>query len=154
MVRNLEIIFTCKNENETTKLATKLGQILKPGDVVALEGDLGAGKTTFTKAVAKALGVARNVNSPTFTIMKMYLGRMPLYHFDVYRITDADEDLGFEEYFFGEGVCIIEWAHLIKSQLPDELLTILIKRTGETEREITMNAVGRRYENICMEMVN
>lgn len=140
---------TCNNETETTQLATKLGELLQAGDVVALEGDLGAGKTTFTKAVAKALGITRNVNSPTYTIMKQYQGRLPLYHFDVYRMEEADEDLGFDEFFYGEGVCIVEWAHLIEPQLPAEMLKIQIRYVGETSREITLEAVGTRYETIC-----
>lgn len=144
---NFKII--CKNENHTITLATKLGELLQPGDIIVLEGDLGVGKTTFTKAVAKALGITRNVNSPTYTIMKQYQGRLPLYHFDVYRMEEAEEDLGFDEFFYGEGVCIVEWAHLIQPQLPAELLKIQIRYVGETEREITLEAVGARYETIC-----
>lgn len=154
MVIKLNYKVICENEHETMHLATKLGEALQVGDVIALEGDLGAGKTTFTKAVAKALGVTRNVNSPTFTIMKQYQGRLPLYHFDVYRMEDADEDLGFDEFFYGEGVCIVEWAHLIGPQLPSELLNIQIKYIGETKREITLEAKGERYETICEEVVN
>lgn len=149
MVNKLNYKMTCNNETETTQLATKLGELLQAGDVVALEGDLGAGKTTFTKAVAKALGITRNVNSPTYTIMKQYQGRLPLYHFDVYRMEEADEDLGFDEFFYGEGVCIVEWAHLIEPQLPAEMLKIQIRYVGEISREITLEAVGTRYETIC-----
>lgn len=92
----------------------RLATLLKAGDV-PLEGDLGAGKTTFTKSLAKGLGIERNVNSPTFTIIKEYKsGRLPLYHMDVYRLGDEFEDLGFDEYFEGDGVTVVEWAHLIE----------------------------------------
>ncbi len=139
----------CATEAETARFASILGTLLAPGDCLTLEGDLGAGKTTFTKALAQAIGVTRTVNSPTFTIMKQYQGKFPLYHFDVYRLTDEDEDLGFDEYFSGDGVCAIEWAHLIGSQLPAERLTITITRTGEMSRKIVCEPSGTRYEQIC-----
>lgn len=100
----------------------KLGSLLQPGDVLALEGDLGAGKTTFTKGLAKGLDIKRNVNSPTFTIIKEYHGRLPLYHMDVYRVEDSFEDLGFDEYFDGNGVTVVEWAHLVKEQFAGRVI--------------------------------
>ena len=106
-------------EEETERFAFRWLMGLS-GDVIALEGDLGAGKTAFTKGLAKGLGVTRTVNSPTFTIIKEYQGRLPLYHMDVYRVSESEEDLGFDEYFEGEGVTVVEWAHLIKEQLPEE----------------------------------
>ncbi len=142
----------CASETETARFASMLGTLLAPGDCLALEGDLGAGKTTFTKALAGAIGVTRTVNSPTFTIMKQYQGRFPLYHFDVYRLTDEDEDLGFDEYFSGDGVCIIEWAHLIGSQLPPERLTITITRTGEVSRKIVCEPIGVHYQEFCTKL--
>ena len=99
-----------------------------------LEGDLGAGKTAFTKGLAKGLGVTRMVNSPTFTIIKEYMGSLPLYHMDVYRVSESEEDLGFDEYFEGDGVTVVEWAHLIKDHLPEEILTIYIYRLSDTSR--------------------
>ncbi|KAA0543401.1 tRNA (adenosine(37)-N6)-threonylcarbamoyltransferase complex ATPase subunit type 1 TsaE [Bacillus sp. BGMRC 2118] len=140
------------NEEETRELACRIGERAKPGDVFLLEGDLGAGKTTFTKGVAKGLGITRNVNSPTFTIIKEYQGRMPLYHMDVYRMDDAFEDLGFDEYFNGEGVSVVEWAHLIQDQLPDEYGLITIKRIDDTKRTIMLEAHGERYVQLGEEL--
>jgi len=142
----------CKNEQETRQFAEEIGSRLIPGSVVALEGDLGAGKTTFTKGIAKSLGVTRTVNSPTFTIMKQYKGNMPLYHMDVYRIENEDEEFGFEEYFEGDGVTIIEWAHLIKAQLPDELLTLYLFHEGDEQRRIKAVPQGEFYEKLCEEI--
>ena len=110
---------------DTQLFAKRLASLLQPGDVITLEGDLGAGKTAFTKGLAVGLGIQKNVNSPTFTIIKEYQGNMPLYHMDVYRLEGSDEDLGFEEYFTGNGVTVIEWAHLIEDQLPAERLILL-----------------------------
>ena len=109
-----QVEWISQNEEETARFAHELAQKLSSGDVLALEGDLGAGKTAFTKGLAKGLGVTRMVNSPTFTIIKEYMGRLPLYHMDVYRVSESEEDLGFDEYFDGDGVTVVEWAHLIK----------------------------------------
>lgn len=126
-----------KNEAETVGFGIELGQNVKPGTVIALTGDLGAGKTTLTKSIAKGLGIEDVITSPTFTIVKEYeTGRLPLYHFDVYRIGDIDEmyELGYEEYFFGQGVCVVEWADLIDEIMPEETLRINIEY-GEKEGE-------------------
>jgi tRNA threonylcarbamoyladenosine biosynthesis protein TsaE len=138
--------------SETFQLASKLGELLKPGDVICLEGDLGAGKTTFTKGLAKGLDIKKTVNSPTFTIIKEYKGRLPLYHMDVYRVADAYEDLGFDEYFEGDGVTVVEWAHLIEEQLPVELLTINLYHEGPEKRKIVFVPKGIRYEQLCKEI--
>src|SRR5699024_10014665 len=95
---------------ETTRLGERLALLVKPGDVITLEGDLGAGKTAFTKGIARGLGVKRTVSSPTFTIIKEYKGELPFYHMDVYRLEHSDEDIGFAEYFNGDGVSVVEWA--------------------------------------------
>ena len=119
---------------ETHALGKKIGQQAKPGDVYTLIGDLGVGKTVFTQGFAKGLGVEEHVNSPTFTIVQEYEdGRMPFYHFDVYRIGDIEEmdEIGFEEYIAGEGVCLIEWANLIEEILPEERTEILIEKDLE-----------------------
>jgi tRNA threonylcarbamoyladenosine biosynthesis protein TsaE len=138
---------------EDTQLFSKrLASFLQPGDVITLEGDLGAGKTAFTKGLAVGLGIQRNVNSPTFTIMKEYQGNMPLYHMDVYRLEDSYEDLGFEEYFNGNGVTVVEWAHLIEEQLPVERLNIFIHHPGNDSRKIVVKPVGERYEQLCKEI--
>lgn len=131
----------------------RLGSLLQPGDVLALEGDLGAGKTTFTKGLAKGLNITRNVNSPTFTIIKEYQGRLPLYHMDVYRVEDSFEDLGFDEYFEGNGVTVVEWAHLVKEQLPEELLTIYLYLDDIDSRKLVLEPRGKRYEELCKEIM-
>ncbi|MFF2590230.1 tRNA (adenosine(37)-N6)-threonylcarbamoyltransferase complex ATPase subunit type 1 TsaE [Peribacillus butanolivorans] len=142
-----------QNEEETAHFAQELAQKLSSGDVLALEGDLGAGKTAFTKGLAKGLGVSRTVNSPTFTIIKEYVGRLPLYHMDVYRVSESEEDLGYDEYFDGEGVTVVEWAHLIKDQLPNEILTIYIYRLSDTSRRLVLEAKGERYVTLCKEII-
>ncbi|MFJ7729468.1 tRNA (adenosine(37)-N6)-threonylcarbamoyltransferase complex ATPase subunit type 1 TsaE [Neobacillus sp. NPDC097160] len=140
------------NSEETSQFAAKLAHFLQPGDVIALEGDLGAGKTTFTKGLAKGLEIKRNVNSPTFTIIKEYKGKLPLYHMDVYRVADTFEDLGFDEYFEGDGVTVVEWAHLIEEQLPAERLTIYLYHEGQEQRKIALVPKGNRYEQLCKEI--
>ncbi|MBM7663316.1 tRNA threonylcarbamoyladenosine biosynthesis protein TsaE [Bacillus mesophilus] len=140
------------NEEETRKFASNLGQLVRAGDVILLEGDLGAGKTTFTKGLAEGLGVTRTVNSPTFTIIKEYNGRIPLYHMDVYRVSDEFEDLGFDEYFHGSGVTVVEWAHLIQEQLPSKYACIKITREDDQKRKIVYQAVGERYEQLGKEL--
>ncbi|WP_374055460.1 tRNA (adenosine(37)-N6)-threonylcarbamoyltransferase complex ATPase subunit type 1 TsaE [Rossellomorea sp. FM04394] len=146
-----ELITT--SPEETGAFAEKLATYLQPGDVLTLEGDLGAGKTTFTKGLAKGLGISKTVNSPTFTIIKEYRGRLPLYHMDVYRLDDSFEDLGFDEYFEGEGVTVVEWAHLIQDQLPKALLGLSIFREGDSERRIVLKPNGERYRELCKEVV-
>ncbi|OIK15932.1 tRNA (adenosine(37)-N6)-threonylcarbamoyltransferase complex ATPase subunit type 1 TsaE [Bacillus sp. MUM 116] len=140
------------DSNQTTRFAAKLAKQLQPGDVITLEGDLGAGKTTFTKGLALGLGVKRTVNSPTFTIIKEYSGRMPLYHMDVYRVADTFEDLGFDEYFEGDGVTVVEWAHLIEEQLPNERLTVFLYHEGQENRKMVFVPIGERYEQLCKEI--
>ncbi|MFN7253375.1 MAG: tRNA (adenosine(37)-N6)-threonylcarbamoyltransferase complex ATPase subunit type 1 TsaE [Anaerobacillus sp.] len=139
---------------ETMKFANRLGELLIAGSVITLEGDLGAGKTHFTKGLAKGLGVKRTVNSPTFTIIKEYQGRLPLYHMDVYRVCEADEDLGFDEYFYGDGITVVEWASLINEQLPRERLSVEIYHAGEDKREIVLHPIGEWYNKLCKELLN
>ena len=141
------------NLEETQALAQKLAEIVEPQDTITLEGDLGAGKTTFTQAFAKGLGITRTVNSPTFTIMKQYNGRLPLNHLDVYRLEDSDEDLGWGEIFYGDAVTVVEWAHLIERDLPGERLAIEIRRVDEDARVITLIPFGKRYELLCKELL-
>lgn len=128
---------------ETKEFGYRLGNLLNKGDVVCLSGDLGAGKTTLSKSIAKGLDVEEDVTSPTFTIINEYEGRLPLYHFDVYRIMDIEEmyEIGYEEYFYGDGVCIVEWASQIKELIPDKHLWIEIK-LGENENSRILNIRG------------
>lgn len=147
-----EYIVRTTSTEETLQFSKELAQKLQPGDVITLEGDLGAGKTTFTKGLAVGLDINKNVSSPTFTIIKEYNGRLPLYHMDVYRLEDSYEDLGFDEYFEGQGVTVVEWAHLIEEQLPNELLQIKITHGEENSRILTITPIGKRYEMLCKEL--
>ena len=125
-------------EEKTREIGTKLGELLFPGAVICLIGDLGAGKTTMTQSLAKSLGVDDYITSPTFTIVNEYEGRMPLYHFDVYRLCDEEEmyELGYEEYFFGDGVCVVEWADTIEELIPEDAVWINIKYGSGPEERI------------------
>ena len=129
---------------DTYELGEKIGQMAKPGMVISLTGDLGVGKTVFTQGLAKGLGIEEPVNSPTFTIVQVYEeGRLPLYHFDVYRIGDIEEmdEIGYEDYFYGEGVCLIEWADLIRDILPEQMCRVTIEKDlekGFDYRKITL----------------
>ncbi|WP_214756766.1 tRNA (adenosine(37)-N6)-threonylcarbamoyltransferase complex ATPase subunit type 1 TsaE [Exiguobacterium sp. s157] len=138
---------------ETQAVAEKLATLVKAGTVITLNGDLGAGKTTFTQGFGKGLGVTRNVNSPTFAIMKQYQGRLPLYHMDVYRLEDTGDDIGLEEYINGDGVAIVEWSNLIESSLPTERLAITIERVGDEERQLTFAPVGDVYDALVKEVL-
>lgn len=129
---------------ETRALGEKIGRTARPGDVYTLIGDLGVGKTVFTQGIALGLGIAEPVNSPTFTIMQIYGdGRMPFYHFDVYRIADISEmdEIGYEDYFYGDGLCMVEWANLIEELLPEKRCDVTIEKNlekGFDYRKITM----------------
>ena len=128
------MILETNSPQETFSAGRQLGENAFPGQVITLTGDLGVGKTVFTQGLAKGLGIEEPVNSPTFTIVQVYdEGRLPLYHFDVYRIADEEEmfELGYESYFFGQGVCLIEWASLIQGLLPAECRTIRIEKDLE-----------------------
>lgn len=136
---------------ETSELGRRLGQLLRAGDIVAVDGGLGSGKTVLVKGMASGLGVADEVTSPTFTIVNEYYGRIPLYHFDVYRLEDPQQlyDIGYEEYFFDQGVTVIEWAQLIRDLLPKQYLQISIDLgTSENQRVIDMEPYGDRYTDI------
>ena len=130
--------YITNGEQETYDLGVRFGRILKPGMVISLNGDLGAGKTHFTKGIAAGLGIKDYVTSPSFTIVNEYEGNLKLYHFDVYRIDDLGEmyEIGFEEYLYGQGVCIVEWGNLVKELLPNFTIGIDIVRIDDTTREI------------------
>lgn len=133
---------------ETKRIAKKLAFLLSSGDVITLEGDLGAGKTTFTKGIAEGLGVKEMITSPTFTIIKEYTGNIPLYHMDAYRLEHSEEDMGFHEYFNGEGVSVIEWAQFIADYLPEERLNVKIDYLGENKRKITFSPQGNYFKKL------
>ncbi len=143
------------NQNELEQIAEKLGKLVASGDIICMSGDLGAGKTTFTQSLAKGLDVKDYVTSPTFTLINEYSGRLPLYHFDVYRINNIMEmeDLGYEEYFYSHGVSLIEWADLIEEVLPDNHLWIEIKVTGENSREICFASTNDHYDKMIKEIL-
>jgi tRNA threonylcarbamoyladenosine biosynthesis protein TsaE len=138
---------------ETEKIGAALGALAFSGMVVVLSGELGAGKTAFSRGVARGLGVRGPVTSPTFTLINEYTGRLPLYHFDVYRLNDPVElaDLGYEEYLEDEGVCLIEWGDLVQEWLPKEHLKVQLKGQGDT-RTLTFTAQGQRYEKLIKEL--
>ena len=147
-------IIETNGEEATRELGRELGKIVSAGTILTLNGDLGVGKTVFTQGFAQGLGIVEAVNSPTFTIVQVYEeGRMPFYHFDVYRIGDIEEmeEIGYEDYFYGNGVCLIEWAELIQEILPKELIEITIEKDltkGFDYRRITIK--GEEYENISV----
>jgi tRNA threonylcarbamoyladenosine biosynthesis protein TsaE len=117
--------------------------------VICLDGELGSGKTVFTKGFANALGIRENVTSPTFNIIKEYDGELPLYHMDVYRLDGNVDGIGLEEYFSKDGIVIIEWANTIKSYLPEERLEIKFKVAGENTRILIVTPYGKKYEELC-----
>ena len=140
-----ETVYETFSAAETHALGKKIGETAKPGDVYTLVGDLGVGKTVFTQGIADGLGITEPVSSPTFTIVQVYEeGRMPFYHFDVYRIGDIEEmeEIGYEDCFYGEGVCLIEWADLIQEILPPDVIAIEIEKNlekGFDYRKITIS---------------
>jgi len=144
-------VWRAEDERGTARLAEWLAERAEPGTVIALDGDLGAGKTFFAQCFARALGVREVVNSPTFTIIREYEdGRLPLYHMDVYRLSQEEADeLGLDEYFYGRGVVLVEWARLIPDLLPPERLAIEIGHDGGSARTIRLTGTGRPYADWC-----
>ena len=136
-----------QNENELINLGKALGQLLEKQDVLILIGDLGAGKTTFTKGVAQGLDIDQMIKSPTYTIVREYEGRLPLYHLDVYRIGDDPDSIDLDDFLFGEGVTVIEWGELLETSLPAGYLKVELLKRGDG-REIRLSAVGDRAENL------
>lgn len=138
------MIYETLSPEETFELGKRIGQAVQAGQIICLDGDLGVGKTIFTQGVAAGLDIIESVNSPTFTIVQVYdEGRLPLYHFDVYRIGDPEEmyEIGYEDYFFGEGVCLIEWSTLIEELIPEEATKVIIEKDlskGLEYRKITV----------------
>jgi tRNA threonylcarbamoyladenosine biosynthesis protein TsaE len=138
---------------ETVEIGLRLGKLLRGGEVICLEGNLGTGKTAFTSGIAGALGVKGYITSPTFTIVNEYNSRIPLYHFDVYRIADVEEmyEMGFEEYLESNGVVVIEWSNLIKGALPRDYIRVEIGKNlklGPNIRTISFEFKGKKYLEI------
>jgi len=141
--------FTSNSEEETIELAQNIESEKFPNMVICLEGDLGSGKTLFTKAFAASMGIEENITSPTFNIIKEYEGDLKLFHMDVYRLSETKQDLGIPEYFKKKGVTIIEWADLIPDLLPKRKLDIKIKIINENTRVFLIEPFGEEYIDIC-----
>lgn len=147
----MNLKFITQSVEETFNLGKRIGALVQPGDIICLSGDLGTGKTHFTKGIACGLDIKDYITSPTFTIVNEYDGRLKLYHFDVYRVNDPDEiyAIGFDEYIFSNGVSVIEWADYIAELIPSEKIMVEIfknSKFGENYREININYVGNRYD--------
>ena len=146
------MVIETHDPEETFEVGRTIGMNAKPGQIYTLTGDLGVGKTGFTQGVAAGLGITEPVNSPTFTIIQEYEdGRLPFYHFDVYRIGDLEEmeEIGYDDYFFGQGICLIEWAELIEEILPEKRIEVTIEKDlekGFEYRKITIEERGEKTE--------
>ena len=158
MTKNSQEEAICKldiishSSTQTQRLGVRLGELVSGGELLLLDGQLGTGKTTFTQGLAQGMGISEGINSPTFTLLKEYVGqakppRPALYHFDLYRLDDPEEilDLGFEDYFYGSGVCVVEWADKADLLWPSAYLRIRLKMLTETKRGLLFTAVGTRY---------
>jgi len=145
----MEYKITTKSEMETIKLAQNFESEKFPNMIICLNGELGSGKTMFTKGIANALGINENITSPTYTIIKEYNGEYPLYHMDVYRLDGNVEGTGIEEYFTKGGVVVIEWADTIKDILPAERLDIKFRVVDENKRILILTPYGKVYEELC-----
>lgn len=146
----MEYKYTSRSVEDTLRLAENIESEKFPNMVICLEGDLGCGKTVFTKGFASALGIEETITSPTFTIIKEYLsGELPLYHMDVYRLENNEDEIGIKDYFKKGGITIIEWADLIEKKLPQERLVIRFKVVNEDTRVLIFEAHGEKYEELC-----
>ena len=145
----MEYKFTTNSEADTIELAQNFESEKFPNMVICLNGELGSGKTIFTKGFAQAMEITETITSPTFTIIKEYEGDIPLFHMDVYRLDNESSDIGIEEYFNKGGICIIEWADNIKDFLPKNRLDIKFKVIDENKRCLVINAYGKEYEELC-----
>lgn len=150
MVNDMDLKYISKNINDTLRVAENFESEKFPNMVICLDGELGCGKTVFVKGFAKALGIDDNITSPTFNIIKEYQnGELPLYHMDVYRLDELEDDIGIKDYYNKGGVTIIEWSDLIKNDLPDERLEISFKIIDENTRVLLFKPYGRIYEELC-----
>jgi len=135
--------FITNNPNETIELGKRIGKLLKASDVVLLDGDLSAGKTTLTKGIGEAIGVKKVINSPTFTIVKEYNGDIKLYHLDLYRLDGINNDFDLEEYIESDGIAVIEWPNQVSELIPNNYLKVILKRLDNDKREISIEGIGR-----------
>lgn len=147
------------NEKQMLEFAEKMGRLLEAQDVIVLTGELGAGKTTFTKGLALGLDIHQMVKSPTYTIVRELEGRLPLYHMDVYRIGDDPDSFDLDDYLFGEGVSVIEWGEMLGTNLPEQYLDIVFDKyspdlVSDEEREIMLIPHGKRYEQLVKMIEN
>lgn len=145
----MEYKLITNSEFETIEIAQNIESEKFPNMVICLNGELGSGKTMFVKGIANALGINEVITSPTFNIIKEYEGELPLYHLDVYRLDEASNDIGIEEYFSKGGIVVIEWAENIKDILPEERLDVKIKVLGENKRSLVFKPYGQKYEELC-----
>lgn len=153
-----KFIFISQNPKETIQLGKKLGSLLQESDLIALNGDLGSGKTLLIQGIVSGLKCKNQVLSPSFSLIKEYSGRKPIYHFDLYRLTRPEEieELGYEEYFYGKGITLIEWANKIEKYLPESFLSIKISMNEKNYffRKITLESIGIKYRKIIEELKN
>lgn len=141
--------YTSRCEEDTMEIAENIESEKFPGMVICLNGELGSGKTVFVKGFAKALGITDTITSPTFSLVKEYMdGEMPLYHMDVYRLDDTNNNIGISDYFNKDGVCIVEWPEMIQDQLPEERLDIKIKVIDDETRVLVFTPYGQQYEDL------
>lgn len=142
-----------QNEENLLDYGESLGRLLEAGDIVILTGDLGAGKTAFTKGIARGLEIGQMIKSPTYTIVREYEGRLPLYHLDVYRIGDDPDSIDLDDFLYGDGVTVIEWGELLDATLLDDYLTVLIEKSGDG-RQLTLEPHGARSRIVAEEFVS
>lgn len=140
-------MFYSRNEDELMAIGYTIGQSLQAQDVLILTGELGAGKTTITKGIAKALGISQMIKSPTYTIVREYEGSLPLYHLDVYRIGDDPDSIDLDDFLFGDGVTVIEWGELLGENLPKDYLTVKLDKVADG-RQVSLNASGLRSQKL------
>lgn len=149
-MKELKVIST--SLDDTHRLGESLGRNVKENMIFLLDGDLGAGKTALTQGIAKGLDITRAVTSPTFTIQKIYHGRMNLYHIDAYRLENVEQDLGFDEFFYDDGLTVIEWSQYMPYLIPDEYLKVSISLLEDGNRELFFTAHGVIYEKLLEEL--
>ena len=146
-------MYYSRNELELIAIGEQIGKKLIAGDVLVLTGDLGAGKTTLTKGIAKSLGISQMIKSPTYTIVREYEGRLPLYHLDVYRIGDDPDSIDLDDFLYGAGVTVIDWGKLLSSDLPDDYLEVFIERDIDG-RQVRFDAHGTRSQELLEDLQN